>query len=228
MLITATGGKPLPPRKDCRASSARHFSERLRILIVVVAAFAWLCGSLQFVIEIHAGGSEIGYGSPKTPYVYDELGRPVQVVSSDLGLSATYYDAVGNPLSITVNTARRRRGGGPAVVISEIYPDEGTVGTQVTICGSGFRPTASSDSVTFNGTTATIGSGSANSIVATVPSGATTGQATVTSAERFRNQRRVIHSHGCRAGRTDDYRIQTSVGFVSFAHMLLVHRLESL
>lgn len=122
-------------------------------------------------------------------YVYDELGRLVQVIDVSSGNSATYhYDAVGNLLSITTGTGAA----GSGVSISNISPDEGPAGTQVTISGSGFSPTTTLDSVNFNGSGATIASASSNTIVATVPAGATTGFVTVsapggsaTSAERF-------------------------------------------
>jgi YD repeat-containing protein len=115
-------------------------------------------------------------------YVYDELGRLSQVIDVQSGNSATYhYDAVGNLLSITTNTGGGGGGGGSSISISQISPDEGPFGTQVTIAGSGFSPTSSLDSVSFNGTAATINSATANSIVATVPTGATTGPLSVTS-----------------------------------------------
>ena len=54
------------------------------------------------------------------------------------------------------------------------------MGTSVTITGSYFGATQGSSTVTFNGTTATPTSWSNTSIVAQVPSGATTGTVKVT------------------------------------------------
>jgi hypothetical protein len=48
-------------------------------------------------------------------------------------------------------------------------------GTPVTIYGTGFSTTASQNTVTFNGVSATVVSASANEILTSVPSGATTG-----------------------------------------------------
>ena len=68
----------------------------------------------------------------------------------------------------------------PAPVITNLNPDSGDVGTVVTITGSNFGSSRGSSRVTFNGTTASTSSWSATSIVATVPSGATTGPVVVT------------------------------------------------
>ena len=56
--------------------------------------------------------------------------------------------------------------------ITGISPTSGTVGTQVTISGTGF---GGSGTVSFNGTLASIVSWSATTVVAQVPAGATTG-----------------------------------------------------
>lgn len=64
--------------------------------------------------------------------------------------------------------------------ITSLSPTSGPVGTSVTITGSAFGTTQGNSTVKFNGTTATtITSWSATSIVATVPSGATTGNVVV-------------------------------------------------
>ena len=65
-----------------------------------------------------------------------------------------------------------------APTISSVSPDEGEIGTLVTIGGSGL---ANASSVTFNGVTATISSDSASTIKTSVPSGATTGNVAVTT-----------------------------------------------
>ena len=65
----------------------------------------------------------------------------------------------------------------PPPVITSLSPTSGAVGTAVTISGNNFGTTQ--DSVSFNGTQATITSWSATSIVASVPNGATTGNVIV-------------------------------------------------
>jgi RHS repeat-associated protein len=64
--------------------------------------------------------------------------------------------------------------------IASVSPTSGTFGASVTITGVNFGSTQGSSTVTFNGTPATPTNWSANSIVAPVPSGATTGSLVVT------------------------------------------------
>src|SRR5437868_9485037 len=65
--------------------------------------------------------------------------------------------------------------------ITSLTPSTGAIGSSVTIAGSAFGSTQGTSTVKFNGTTATsITSWSASSIVAVVPSGATTGNVVVT------------------------------------------------
>ncbi len=107
-------------------------------------------------------------------YVYDELGRLVSVISPE-GVAAHYtYDAVGNLLSIVRPSTN-------AVSISEFTPNAAAVGASVTIYGTGFSTTPSSNTVSFHGTGATVTSATVNRLVVTLPSGATTGTISVTS-----------------------------------------------
>jgi hypothetical protein len=64
--------------------------------------------------------------------------------------------------------------------ITSLSPTSGAIGTGVTITGANFGSTQGSSSVSFNGTTAALTSWSASNIVATVPSGATSGNVIVT------------------------------------------------
>ncbi|HLJ29644.1 MAG TPA: DUF2341 domain-containing protein, partial [Candidatus Angelobacter sp.] len=65
-------------------------------------------------------------------------------------------------------------------LITLLSPANGPVGSTVTIFGGGFGSTQGSSALAFNGTTATITSWSEDEIVATVPSGTSTGPVTVT------------------------------------------------
>ena len=69
---------------------------------------------------------------------------------------------------------------GPSV--TSLSPTSGSVGTAVTINGANFGATQGTSTVRFNGSVATPRSWSATRIVASVPSGATTGVVTVTVA----------------------------------------------
>ena len=107
-------------------------------------------------------------------YIYDELGRLISVVDPT-GAAAIYtYDSVGNLLSIT-----RQNAG--VVSILHVSPDTGSTGQTVTVYGTGFSETPSQNTITFNGTAATVSASTATSITTTVPSGATTGSVAVTA-----------------------------------------------
>jgi YD repeat-containing protein len=113
-------------------------------------------------------------GQSLITYTYDELGRLVGAADS-LSDAVTYkYDAVGNLLSITRNSSSQ-------VSIIDFTPKSGPVGTTVTISGTAFSATPSQDSVSFNGTSATVTSATATQLVVTVPSGATSGTISVTA-----------------------------------------------
>ena len=84
-------------------------------------------------------------------YIYDELGRLVGVIDANGDAAAYHYDAVGNLLSITRSTAT-------TVAIIEVTPDGGPVGQTVTVYGTGFSATANQNTVSFNGTSASVAS----------------------------------------------------------------------
>ena len=72
----------------------------------------------------------------------------------------------------------------PVVLSGGLSPSSGTVGTAVTITGTGFGTTqASNSSVTFNGKAAPVLSWTETSIVAVVPSSATSGNVMVMAAD---------------------------------------------
>ena len=68
----------------------------------------------------------------------------------------------------------------PVPSISTLSPNDGPVGTSVTITGTNFNATQGTSTVTFNGISATPTSWSATSISVPVPSGAITGPVVVT------------------------------------------------
>jgi hypothetical protein len=87
---------------------------------------------------------------------------------------AYIYDQDGDITSVTTTQ--------PAgVAIYRVAPNSGSQGGSVTIYGIGFSSTPSQDTVTFNGTPATVTSATTTTISTTVPSGATTGPVAVTA-----------------------------------------------
>ena len=99
----------------------------------------------------------------------------VPVGATNGNVVVTVGSVASNGVPFTVTTAS-------APTIASLTPNSGPVGTSVTIAGSNFGPSQGSSTVTFNGTAATPTSWSATSIVATVPTGATTGNVVVTVA----------------------------------------------
>jgi YD repeat-containing protein len=115
-----------------------------------------------------------GLGSGDVLYVYDELGRLVAVIDPTGDTAIYAYDAVGNLLSIA-------RQSSSSVAIIEFTPNGGAASSSVTLYGTGFSTTPSQNTVTFNGTAASVTSSTGNQIVTSVPVGATTGPIAVTT-----------------------------------------------
>src|SRR5205085_7033085 len=98
----------------------------------------------------------------------------VAVSDPSQGAAKYTYDAVGNLTAITRQAVS-------VVSVLGFSPKAGPAGTGVTIYGTGFSATPSQNTVKFNGTVATVVSSTATKIVATVPTGATTGTISVTA-----------------------------------------------
>ncbi len=71
----------------------------------------------------------------------------------------------------------------PSPKITSISPTTGAAGTVVTITGSDFSATATSNTVKFNGTDATVTSATVNQLVVTTPAGGSSGAITVTTPD---------------------------------------------
>jgi YD repeat-containing protein len=108
-------------------------------------------------------------------YFYDANGR-LTAVLSPTGEAAIYsYDPAGNFTSITRRDAN-------TISIIAFTPGSGAIGNEVTIYGTGFVATPASNTVKFNGVTATVTSATKTVLKANVPTGATTGLINITNA----------------------------------------------
>ncbi len=114
-------------------------------------------------------------GSQNITYIYDAVGRVIQVVASPGFTNLFSYDAVGNITAVSNSLEN-------TLSITQFVPIAGPVGTSVTINGSGFDSTAANNSVTFNGTAAAVSSATSTSLVVVAPTGATTGLISLTNA----------------------------------------------
>jgi YD repeat-containing protein len=102
-------------------------------------------------------------------YLYDELGRLIEVTTDDGNTSQYKYDISGNLVSVTSV--------GGTVTVADFTPSSGKVASQVVITGSGFSTTPSQNSVTFGNSTSvvTVTAATTTQLTVTVPSDATTG-----------------------------------------------------
>jgi hypothetical protein len=69
----------------------------------------------------------------------------------------------------------------PVPIITSLDPTTGAEGISITITGKNFSSTPADNTVSFNGTTATVTASTAKSITTTVPDGATPGDVTVSA-----------------------------------------------
>jgi YD repeat-containing protein len=135
----------------------------------------WRCGLAFCTALVALALLSHSVAAGEVRYVYDALGRLVAVIDIATNQAALYqYDAVGNLTAIERQSAS-------LVSIIEFNPKSGSVGTAVTIYGTGFSAVAGQNAVSFNGTAATVASATATQIVTSVPSGATTGPISVTA-----------------------------------------------
>jgi len=144
---------------ESRFQMQKQFHTLCRVLFVV---------ALCLPAALHADQAQ---------YFYDELGRLVGVIDGQNNAAVYTYDEVGNLLKIDrFNTT------GGNVGIFLIAPGSSLVNKPVEIRGFGYTSPAGSNQVRFNGTLASVVSGTASSLIVTVPAGGTTGPVTVTNA----------------------------------------------
>jgi len=113
-----------------------------------------------------------GIAATPTSWSATSIIVPVPAGATTGNVVVTVAGAASNGVNFTVTA--------PGPSITNLNPASGLVGTSVTISGANFGATQGTSTVTFNGITVVPTSWSATSIVATVPTGATTGNVVVT------------------------------------------------
>ena len=130
-----------------------------------------LAKALLLAALLFTGAAQAG----TVQYVYDDLGRLVAVVDPAGQTTVYTYDAAGNLLSVSNNASSQ-------LSVVSFTPNHGKAGDVVTIFGSAFIANPAQNTVSFNGTPATVTAASATALVAVVPAGATTGPIGVSNA----------------------------------------------
>jgi YD repeat-containing protein len=169
----------LARKRTCEGPSRLSSSPLRPAACVALTLLTTLLALVPAGSAAHLGGarsaSQAVVPSGAISYGYDSAGRLAAVSDPSNGAAKYAFDAVGNLTAVTVF------GVAAAPKILSFSPGQGAVGALVTIFGTGFSATGSQDTVTFNGTVATVSFASATQLVVTVPSGATSGAISVTS-----------------------------------------------
>lgn len=150
-----------------------------------VAAFSPASGPVGTTVAISGTGFQhvrtVSFnGSPSSYEVLSDTQITALVptgASSGPVSVQTNWGTASSPASFDVTTTKTPTSTAPTV--SSFSPTSGSVGTSVTISGSGF---SGATSVAFNGVNATFAVSSASQINTSVPTGATTGVISVTTS----------------------------------------------
>jgi hypothetical protein len=147
------------------------------------ASGAFFAGVAPYWVRlVRSGNTFTGYNSA-TGTAWTLMGSVTVPMASHVyvGLAVTSHNASlvthGTLSDVTVTAGSLPP---PPPSLTTVSPTSGPVGTSVTITGANFGGTQGTSALTFNGTTATPTSWSGTSVVALVPSGATTGNVMVT------------------------------------------------
>ncbi|HTV85599.1 MAG TPA: IPT/TIG domain-containing protein, partial [Dyella sp.] len=153
-------------RRATRRIHVRQALRRWSYRTSALSLFAWV---LVFCASVGLDGAHA-----QTTYVHDADGRVVAVTQSTGTTQQYTYDTLGHPAQVTAPISSNQ------LAIFAFMPTHGIAGTEVTLQGQGFSSNAASDTVSFNGATATVLSASSTQLVVSVPGGATTGPISVT------------------------------------------------
>jgi large repetitive protein len=131
---------------------------------------------LGLVSLLVAGAALLQAQAPVTyQYIYDGAGQLTAAIDSTGVIVQYVYDPAGNITHINRGSANG------SLSILSFNPLSAAPGATVTIVGSGFNTTPSSNTVSFNGIAATVTAATANTLTVTVPITATTGAISVTT-----------------------------------------------
>jgi hypothetical protein len=78
--------------------------------------------------------------------------------------------------------------------ITAVSPDTAAAGTLITITGANFNTTAANDTVSFNGTVATVVSATTTQLTVNAPAGGSSGNITVTTSDGLSNGKNFVYA----------------------------------
>jgi YD repeat-containing protein len=151
-----------------------QLASRVRV-VQVPSHRAWLIVCVAVLAAMVSAGSAAA--SPPTTairYFYDRAGQLKAIYSPSSETGIYGWDPAGNLTSLAVQPSTK-------LSVIQVAPAQAAVGETVTIQGTGFSTTASSDIVHFHETLASVTTATATSLTVKVPTGATSGTVTVST-----------------------------------------------
>jgi YD repeat-containing protein len=145
-------------------------------LRLILLLFLLLCAFLPASVRAQEGN---GGGAPEDSaltfqYFYDDRGQLIKVVDSTGNVVEYVYDEVGNMLEVNRFTIT-------GLAIFNFTPQQGAVGTAVTVYGQGFDLNPAGNLIQFGGgMTAVVTAATATTLQVNVPLGAITGPVSAT------------------------------------------------
>ncbi len=165
------------PYRGSRAGRFPQFRQLMALRRIKASGYVRALAALAAMLIAAVLAPATALSSPPSNafrFVHDADGRLKAAIDPEGDTAVYSWDAAGNLLSISRHASSK-------LSIAELSPAKGEVGATVTIEGTGFSTTPTSDTVKFNGTAATVSAASATSLTVKVPGGATTGSVTVST-----------------------------------------------
>ena len=180
ILATVQSGASTGPVKVTVNNKSSNQDFEFTMPNPVITGLSPAAGQVGSHVQINGSG----FGATRDTSVVNFNGSTTATIVSwsDTQITAVVPSVNSSSVNVTVggiisNSATFTVG---SIIVNSVSPSAGPVGTQVTVSGAGFGTTQGS--ISFNNTAATaITSWSDSQIVATVPSGATTGAVKVVS-----------------------------------------------
>ena len=185
---------------------------------------SWVTVSFPYWLKlVRSGNTFSAYMSPDgVNWIQNGSNQTISMAQNvNVGLAVSSGQSAG-PVTATFDNVSINMNSDPNPAISSVSTTTGSVGSQITISGSNFGATQGSSVVTINGTPLTINYWTATSIVATIPTGTTSGLLIVSVAPDMDDSNDVyftVESHPLPVGWLDiDIGVDTGEGSASYSN----------